>query len=211
MIHPVDEEAKATIRGILERFLAIDHHWSKGNFSKLYSEACARFEMNCLLPQALSSSLSESPHLTMRDKDHYFVLEPPEHQRFLPFVTLHGTDDWVHFRVYVLLASFDEDLQLQGVAFRYETDEGDGGGKHDFCHAQICRRIRPNGKEVTPFWVLESDPTIPLEAQNQISLVLCMLTSIYGRKCVLGKFDRTDGKIWEQMKAIRALRQSQQK
>ena len=85
----------------------------------------------------------------------------------------------------------------------------DGSGKHDFCHAQLCRKINRQGKEVTPFWMLESDPAIPLDAENQIGLVLCMLTSIYGRQCVLRKFDGTAGKVWEEMKNIRALRLNQ--
>ena len=205
-VQPAGDGVKATIRRILERFLSTDEHWHGPQFGPLFSAACDRFRLNCLESKAFDARLTEHPFLELRDKDHYFVLEPPEDERFLPFVTLHGNADWAPFRVYVLLASFDKDSEIQGVAFRYETDEGDGNGKHDFCHAQICRSIKPGGNVVTPFWMLESDPAMPLDADNQMGLVLCMLTSIYGRRNVLKKFDRTDGEVWEQMRTIRALR-----
>ena len=75
-----------------------------------------------------------------------------------------------------------------------------------FATPTICRRIKRDGKEITPFLVLESDPAIPLEAKNQVSLVLCMLTSIYGRRKVLGSFHPDDKEVWEQMETLRALR-----
>ena len=203
-IQTADNDTKSAVRQILQKFLAVDGR--DGKFNQIYGEAYAEFGINEISSEELGY-LFTSPDLNLRDQDRYFVLELPENKRFLPFVTLQSTDDWVHFRIYVLLAAFDNDSRIRGVAFRYETDEGeDGSGKHDFCHAQLCRKISRYGKEVTPFWMLESDPTVPLEAKNQVSLVLCMLTSIYGRQSVLEKFYGTDGKVWEEMKTIRALR-----
>ena len=209
-IKSAEPNTKQTIRQILEKFLPVHDHWSKPRFTEIFSAACDEFDLGCLEPADFGLKLTEHSDIAMRDKDHYVVLEPPEHQQFLPFVTLDSSDNWIHFRVYVLLAGLDENSKVQGVAFRYETDEGDGRGKHDYCHAQMCRSIRRGGRAVSPFWMLESDPAIPMEADNQIGLVLCMLTSIYGRQRVLGKFDRTDGQVWEQMKNIRALRPNQQ-
>ena len=208
-IQSASPETKQTIRGILERFQPVHDHWSKPYFTEIYSAACNEFNLGCLQPTDFGSKLTEHQDVSMRDKDHYIVLEPPEHQQFLPFVTLDSADNWVNFRVYVLLAGLDENCKIQGVAFRYETDEGDGDGKHDYCHAQMCRSIRRGGRAVSPFWMLESDPAIPMEADNQIRLVLCMLTSIYGRQCLLDKFDPTDRSIWDHMRAIRALRPNQ--
>lgn len=204
-----NEETRSTIRGILERFLSVSDHWVDARFGKLYSEACDLFQLNCQPPENFGFRFTESQNLSLRDKDHYYVLEPPENKRFLPFITLHSTADWVNFSAYVLLAAFDAQSEVMGLAFRYETDEGDGGGKHDFYHAQVCRSIRRDGPEVTPFLALDSDPALPLEADNQIRLVLCMLTSIYGRQYILEKFDRTDKDVWEQMRGMRALRRIQ--
>ena len=204
-IQPANEETKSTIRGILERFLAKDDHWSNKRLQRTYEEACPEFEIKTIPAHQLRYHLNDS-EIGLRDKDLYFLLEPPENRRFQPFVTFQTTHDWIHFRAYILLAALDKDEQIQGVAFRYETNEGDGNGDHDFCHAQICPTIKRSGKKITHFWTLDSDPAIPLDAQNQVTLILCMLTSIYGRRYVLSKLHSADKTVWEQMKTIRALR-----
>ena len=81
----------------------------------------------------------------------------------------------------------NEESELKSLAMRFETDEGehqsDGEiGSHDFCHAQLCRAITRRIPALTPSWLPDSQPSIPLDAEDQVSLVLCMLTSLYGRQ-----------------------------
>ena len=97
--------------------------------------------------QALHALLNGKSDVVMRDQRRFLFLEPIKDKTILPIVTLQSSDDWIHFRIYVLLTLLDDCFNLRAVAVRFETDEGDqelGGelGSHDFCHAQLCRSIK---------------------------------------------------------------------
>ena len=97
-------------------------------------------------------------------------LEPVKTKNILPLVTIQSSENWVHFRIYALLTMLDEASNLQELAIRFETDEGDGRkenaiGTHDFCHAQLCRSINGKVSASTPPWIPESQPSFPLDAE----------------------------------------------
>ena len=129
----------------------------------------------------------------------------------LPLLTLETSNQWVHFRAYVLLTMLDQCATLQALAIRFETDEGvpQPTGKresHDFCHAQLCRSINSTTPATTPSWLPESQPSFPLDAKDQIGLVLCMLTTLYGGRHVVERINSTgDRALRQYLKKVRAL------
>ena len=150
-IKSADPDTKRTIRQILEKFLPVHDHWSKSRFTEVYSAACNEFNLGCLQPAEFGSKLTKDSDVAMRDKDHYVVLEPPEHQQFLPFVTLDSSDNWIHFRVYVLLAGLDENSRVQGVAFRYETTKGTAWGSTTIATLRCAAVSGVGGGRFPPF------------------------------------------------------------
>ena len=67
------------------------------------------------------------------------------------------------------------------VGFRYETPEE--GDNHDYHHAQPCRSMGSgiNSRIEYALPISERNPTFPLAAQSSLELLLCLVTSIYGR------------------------------
>ena len=117
------------------------------------------------------------------------MLEAVEDRRIFPLLILRSSQRWVHFGIYTLLWIVDDCSRLQSLAIRFETDEGDpetdkDRGAHDFCHAQLCTSIGRNLDATTPSWIPDSQPSFPLDAEDQVSLVLCMLVSLYGGRRV---------------------------
>ena len=128
----------------------------------------------------------------------------------LRLLTLQTSNDWVHFRAYVLLTMLDQCDGLQALAIRFETDEGPQTngvtGSHDFCHAQLCQSINGKTRATTPSWLPESQPALPLDAEDQIGLVLCMLASLYGGRHVVERINTAgDGALRQHLKKVRAL------
>ena len=182
-IRPAKKETRETIADILSIFLK-DHETFVGPLSELLGKIYARFSVHPLDANGLSAILRKCSDVGMRDSNLYLLLEPTKDNKILPLVTLYSSDKWVHFRVYALLTMLDEGSKMEVLAIRFETDEGDperkADGSHDFCHAQLCNVIRGPVKASTPKWIPDSQPSIPVDADDQISLVLCMLTSLYG-------------------------------
>lgn len=68
--------------------------------------------------------------------------------------------------------------RLGGLGFRLES----GAGRHDFYHAQLIRDFgRGQGIE-GPEWLPETQPSFPLAAKCPVTLILCLLLSLYGKK-----------------------------
>ena len=66
---------------------------------------------------------------------------------------------------------------IKAIGYRFEN----GDNTHEFYHVQHITRVGKNKLELpTAAWIPEASPTIPLEAGGPISLLLCMLGSIYG-------------------------------
>jgi hypothetical protein len=73
------------------------------------------------------------------------------------------------------------------VGLRFETPEG--SGSHNYFHAQlISGRPEDNGE-----WIPETQPCLPLYAEDEIALLVSMVASLYGRseaKAMIGEFGK---------------------
>ena len=210
-VQPANEAVRGVVAQILGLFVG-DNEQYNGLLGDVFSEACEKFRFGPVTESTLESLVIEPSDVKLRDENLFLFLEPTQSRKMLPFVTLHSCCDWVHFRAYTLLATVDDNRDFQTLAIRFETDEGDPNpeaqpGSHDFCHAQLCNRINKHISKAASVWVPDSQPSIPLDADNQISLVLCVLVSIYGKRHVstrVAESGRED--LLRHLEAVRALR-----
>ena len=210
-IQPATTATRDIISDILSRFL-IDQELQIEHLTSLLDKVYNKYQLSQLDANGLNSMLNKSPDVAMMEQNQFLHLEPTGSKNILPFVTIQSSQNWLHFRIYALLTMLDEKSNLQTIAIRFETDEGGpvSGkkiGTHDFCHAQLCNWINKHVQVITPLWVPDSQPSIPLDADNQIGLVLCMLASLYGGKHVQSKFyEPADRNLLEHLNSVRALR-----
>ena len=110
----------------------------------------------------------------------------------------------------VLLAYLDENrkphgiygIGIYGIGFRMETpekinqgvnssvnsqrvDTTDNSGAHDFHHAQLIRKFGQRElddklKIDCPTWLPQSQPSFPLPAKCPVTLLLCLIVTLYG-------------------------------
>lgn len=125
---------------------------------------------------------------------------PPmkEDANFVPVLSLscklNETQSIAKFRV--MLVSLDKKGNPYGIGFRMETPESmnqgvdmpAGGGIHDFHHAQLIQRFKQEQLDSKlqidcPGWIPESQPSFPLPAKCPVTLLLCLIVTLYGRKC----------------------------
>ena len=123
-------------------------------------------------------------------RNQYFYLPPLE--RGSGFVALlflrcnlESSDDDICFQVvfYRYLEKEKEDRRLQSYGFRFEGPHVDEGGRHQFYHAQLMTSLRKGSKTEKlqcPRWIHEHIPAFPLTAAGPVSLLLCVLGSLYG-------------------------------
>ena len=106
----------------------------------------------------------------------------------------------------VLLVSLDENRKpdgIYGIGFRMETPERrnqnvspttsdqsldtvDIYGAHDFHHAQLIRKFGQKKLDDKlqidcPIWLPESQPSFPLPADCPVTMLLCLIVTLYGR------------------------------
>ncbi len=208
-VQPADSKIKLAVTDILSSFATnLNWHVPDKRFVKFHDE----YQPHCLEVRDFQRKFSGSSDIGMKDDDQFLKLEPIQCEDILPIVTLQGSDQWVHFRIYVLLVSLDENSDLRILGLRFETDEGDYDteakrGKHDFCHMQFCQSLSKLIPCLDPSWLPESQPSIPLDADCQVSLVLCMLVSLYGRKEVKKRLsDAGHRGLCKYLCKVRALR-----
>ena len=89
----------------------------------------------------------------------------------------------------------DECQKPYGIGFRLETPEttnqtetpaGDAG-IHDFHHAQLIKKFGKDNLDRSlqidcPSWLPESQPSFPLPAKCPLSLLFCLIATLYGKK-----------------------------
>ena len=100
-----------------------------------------------------------------------------------------------------MLVTLDETNQaLNGIGFRMETPESANTsiGIHDFYHAQLIQRFSPkqfSDKLQTKClnWLPGSQPSFPLPANCPVTLLLCLIVTLYGRKCYTNICGRIPG------------------
>ena len=193
-IKPAGPETRNAIADILSKFLS-EHSKLKGDLGVLHEKINDKYQgLSPLLPQQLIGILRKPSGVDMKEHKLVLYLEPIEKERILPLITIQSDHDWVHFRVYALLAKLNDAANLKSLAIRFETDEGGykkngPKGAHDFCHAQLCNTISESIPVYAPEWLPDSQPSFPLDANDQVSLVLCMLVSLYGSREVRAKLN----------------------
>ena len=210
-IKPACQTNKENVAQILERFIH-EYDQQQGPQAELLGKVSDKYGVGIVEAKNLASMVVDRQEVGLRDSNLFIHLEMTKDKKILPLVTLYSSDDWRHFRIYVLLAMTDPDSDstLRNLAVRFETDEGhhtqaNNIGAHDFCHVQLCNYINKRVNKVTPIWVPDSQPSIPLDADSQETLVLCMLTSLYGGKYVRSKFQNTEKGLLEHLDKVRAL------
>lgn len=204
-ITKADWRTRQTVAKVLAPFMR-EPGRGDAKFLDLTAKAFSQYPVNTLDSRQLTSILRKPRNVRMLQSDQYLLLEPTRRDSLLPLVTLQSSHEWRHFRIYTLLAKKHGASSVASIALRFETDEGSGGGSHDYCHVQICRSIGRH-PATNSSWLPESEPAFPLDADNQVSLVLCLLTSLYGGRSVLSKLQGAgiDG-INTHLRHVRALR-----
>ncbi len=92
------------------------------------------------------------------------------------------SEDREELRLRVGLIGRSSDGTPISAGFRFETREGPTG-VHRYYHAQMISSLGvPKGSDPLPMdhWVPESQPAIPLDADNPLALLVCFLVSLYG-------------------------------
>ncbi len=104
--------------------------------------------------------------------------------------------DNIRLRV-MLVRCKDADGNLCGIGFRFESPENEQlssqnddqdsstknqPGRHDFYHTQIIQGLGWGPDIECPDWIPETQPSFPLAANDPITLLLCLLLSLYGKK-----------------------------
>ena len=212
----VDRRTRMAVSEILTRFL-VNNDRNNRHLDALKPAVPSGTGPYQIQSSQLQSELGYRNDIEWTTQHRFLFLEPIKDEDILPFLTLQSSDNWREFRIYALLALSDDKSKHQSLAIRFETPEGEyiedsKRGKHDFFHAQLCKKIFDSSRIVvaqatTPEWLPTSQPSFPLDADNQVSLVLCMLTSLYGGRYVLSKFPATgDKNIQEYIQKVRALR-----
>ena len=208
-IEPIDRDTKKAIVEILSLFQK-DYEAEIDSSDEFLTSVLDKYKFPIMEGDKFRSFLSKYSDVRMRDGFQYILLEQTKDKKIWPLVTMHSAAEWVNFRIYTLLTTLDENSDIQALSIRYETDEGDPqrktDGSHDFCHAQFCNSISHGICATTPEWLPESQPSIPLDADDQISLVLCMLISLYGGKQVRRRINdsgiRNVGKYLNKVRAL---------
>jgi hypothetical protein len=110
---------------------------------------------------------------------------------FVPFLSLWCKLDETGTRItlrVMLVSRGGNEGKLHGIGFRLESpygdeeDEENREGRHDFYHAQLIRGLGWGPLVECPNWLPETQPSFPLTADDPVTLMLCLLLSLYGKR-----------------------------
>ena len=125
---------------------------------------------------------------------------PPveKHDYFVPILSLNfklnETQSIAQFRVMLICLKNNTTDEFNGIGFRMETprimDQNSSmttnNGIHDFYHAQLVRKLDSklkNKLQITcPNWIPDSQPSFPLPVDCPVTLLLCLIVTLYGKK-----------------------------
>ena len=209
-VNAADQAVRLAVADILSKFLSSNER-NEGPLATLREQVNETYRPIPVDANGLIGLLGGNSELGLKNQNRFLILEPISDRVMLPLLTLETSNGWVNFRAYVLLAMLDQCAVLQSLAIRFETDEGDPQpnglpGSHDFCHAQLCRNINSTTRGTTPNWLPESQPSFPLDAEDQVGLVLCMLTTLYGGRHVVERLNTSgDRSLRQHLTKVRAL------
>ena len=208
VIKPGKPADKIAVLDILELFLAKTEGRDIDAAVEPFLVQIATFGVKNLDMRGLRSVLNNPDGVAMRDTNLCILLQATDREGIVPLLTFYSSRDWVNFSVYALLMKRDTKHQFQAFAIRYETDEGGrdqiAKGDHDFCHAQLCTSITDRLKSTTHDWIPESQPSFPLDACDEVGLVLCMLVSLYGSRSVAERLRHS--KVRNHMMRLQSLK-----
>ena len=159
-----------------------------------------------LLPislEEIEKLLALSGTVGMNFSEHGKVLYLPPLEKdahFLPILSLSCKLKETHStaQLRVMLVSIDDCLKaarkFYGIGFRMETPESwnpdldtpANPGMHDFHHAQLIQEFGQtkldNKLQIEcPCWIPVTQPSFPLPAQCPVTLLLCLIVTLYGR------------------------------
>ena len=154
--------------------------------------------------EEIESFFKENDTLNLDFSERGKVLYLPPLKKDANFVPILSLDckwnqTWHSARLKVMLVCLDngpdKNPKFYGIGFRLETPEGmnqpgtatGNEGIHDFHHAQLIKKF---GKKKLdrkleidcPSWLPESQPSFPLPAKCPVSLLFCLIATLYGRK-----------------------------
>jgi len=86
----------------------------------------------------------------------------------------------VGFRLALFL--FDETKGLAALGYRFESPQGEG--THHYYHAQPIRDLDWGHSLPCPAWLPTTQPAFALDAKNALTLLVCLLITLYGLEYV---------------------------
>lgn len=86
----------------------------------------------------------------------------------------------ISYRVEMYRYLGDKKKELHGFGFRFERHNS--GLKHNYWHVQVTNGLRGVVLPKCPSWIPQNVPCIPTIAENSLSLLCCILLSIYGKE-----------------------------
>lgn len=130
---------------------------------------------------------SKSVNFNLSEERKAIYLSPISNQpRFVPVISLECdlNDAISNIKIRTMLIQKRNNV-LKGIGFRFEK----GDNTHNYHHVQLIQELQGVKHTSNPIverldWLPESEPAIPIKADNPITLLLCSLISIYGlRTC----------------------------
>ncbi|MCP4602197.1 MAG: hypothetical protein GY847_17055 [Proteobacteria bacterium] len=126
---------------------------------------------------------SEAVEIDFSARSKVLYLPPLEKNvDFVPVLQMQCTLDEertdISLKVMFVRSIKGDEKQLGGLGFRLESGEG----RHDFYHAQLIRDFGWGPAIESPHWLPETQPSFPLAANCPVTLMLCLLLSLYGKK-----------------------------
>ena len=185
--------------------------WDKEDWIPIFTEwpPLAREDIETLFKQAKTKSLPVPVDFLQSQRGQVLYLPPLERDpRCVPILSLYCKlqEPQSIMKLRVMLVSLDENRGpdgIYGIGFRMETPESinqnmslpannqsaafDNGGAHDFHHAQLIRKFGQrkldNKLQIDcPIWLPQSQPSFPLPAKCPVTLLLCLIVTLYGRR-----------------------------
>jgi hypothetical protein len=132
-------------------------------------------QLECLLSNELEFDSS--------GQNRYLFLEPiDEGSGIVPVLAFRYNFRAHNAELRLQLALFvPHENDLAAIGCRFETSEGPG--THDFHHAQLFRGFYGAGGQCLPLcppWLPTSRPAFQLKADDPVTLLVCMVISLYG-------------------------------
>ena len=137
------------------------------------------------------------PEFVLNFSDRVLYLPPlKKDPNFVPVLSLRCklTETQSKARFRVMLISSDKDDNFRGIGFRLETPEGQNQdeetpsneGTHDFHHAQLIHTLNQTKLDSLqidcPSWLPQQQPSFPMPAKGPVTLLLCLIVTLYGRE-----------------------------